>query len=87
MEIVIIGDPERKEMDKPLITKSKKIFSKSTYVPVTDVKIEAGKKGRIISLEDSFMRLFNPRLWERVCTLVAFSAELRTVSLSDSLWQ
>ncbi len=43
--IIIIGNPNRRVQDEPLIKKSQEIFSKSLYVPVTELRIKSN--GRI----------------------------------------
>ncbi len=47
MEITIIGDPERKEKDAPLMRAAKKYFASVKYAPITSLKIEVGEQRKL----------------------------------------
>ena len=44
-QIIIIGNPNRRVQDEPLIKKSEELFSKAFYVPITEIRIKSN--GRI----------------------------------------
>jgi hypothetical protein len=40
-QIAIIGNPNRRIQDEPLIKKSQELFSKSLYIPITELRIKS----------------------------------------------
>jgi len=40
MNLLVIGDPERKEKDMPLVESGSSIFGEAVYVPVDEIRIE-----------------------------------------------
>ncbi len=43
MRLAIIGDPDRFEMDKCLLEKTKKVYKAAFYIPITEIMIETGE--------------------------------------------
>jgi hypothetical protein len=43
MRIAIVGDPERKKTDAPLIERAHTVFEKALYVPINSIRFLAGK--------------------------------------------
>ena len=40
MKLIIVGDPNRKKQDQPLIREGKKVFNDSEYISIDDMRIE-----------------------------------------------